>query len=61
MSGIDLRRHLVASGSKCPVIFMTATDNNTTLNEAVAAGCVACLHKPVEPKLLLDTINNAVA
>jgi len=61
MSGIDLQRLLAESGSKCPVIFMTATDDNTTLNKAVAAGCVACLQKPFEPKLLLDTIKNALA
>lgn len=56
ISGIDLRRRLAASGSKCPVIFMTARDDDRTFNDAMAAGCVAFLLKPFDPILLLDAI-----
>src|SRR4051812_34941385 len=38
MSGIELQRRLAASGSKWPVIFMTANDDETTRNEAMDAG-----------------------
>jgi FixJ family two-component response regulator len=43
ISGIELRRRLAASGSKCPVIFMTANDDAVTRNEAMDVGCIAYL------------------
>jgi FixJ family two-component response regulator len=61
ISGIELQRRLVASGSKCPVIFMTANDDEVTRNEAVDAGCIAYLCKPFAHHVLLDGIRRAVA
>jgi FixJ family two-component response regulator len=61
ISGIELRRRLTASGSTCPVIFMTAIDNDDTRSEAMAAGCIAYLKKPFALQLLLDAIANATA
>ena len=61
ISGIELRRRLAASGSKCPVIFMTAHDDDATRNDAVDAGCVAYLCKPFKAHDLLDAIRKAVA
>jgi FixJ family two-component response regulator len=58
MSGIDLKRRLVSSGSDMPVIFMTAIDNEATRQEAFDAGCVAYLRKPFLAKLLIDAINS---
>ncbi|WP_377828853.1 response regulator transcription factor [Bradyrhizobium lupini] len=46
ISGIALQRRLAASGSKWPVIFMTASDDEATRNEARDAGCIAYLRKP---------------
>ena len=60
ISGIELQRRLAASGSKCPVIFMTAT-TTATRNEAVDAGCIAYLRKPFASHVLLDAIGKAVA
>ena len=37
ISGIELQRRLAASGSKWPVIFMTANDDEATRNEAGAS------------------------
>jgi DNA-binding NtrC family response regulator len=48
ISGIELQRRLAASGSKWPVIFMTANDNEAMRNEAMDAGCIAYLRKPFE-------------
>jgi len=48
ISGIELQRRLAASGSKWPVIFMTANDDEATRNEAMDAGCIAYLRKPFE-------------
>jgi FixJ family two-component response regulator len=59
ISGIELRRRLAASGSKCPIIFMTAIDDDATRSEAMKAGCVAYLKKPFAPQLLLDAIAKA--
>jgi len=57
ISGIDLKRRLIASGSDFPVIFMTAVDSEATRQEAVEAGCVAYLRKPFLARLLIDAIN----
>jgi FixJ family two-component response regulator len=59
ISGIELRRRLAASGSKCPVIFMTSIDDDATRSEAMKAGCVAYLKKPFAPQSLLDAIARA--
>jgi FixJ family two-component response regulator len=59
ISGIELQRRLAASGSTCPVIFMTAIDDDPTRNEAMEAGCIAYLKKPFAPQLLLDAIAKA--
>ena len=56
ISGIELQRHLAASGARYPIIFMTAIDDEATRKEAIAGGCVAYLRKPFAPHLLLDAI-----
>jgi FixJ family two-component response regulator len=61
ISGIELQRRLAALGSNCPVIFMTAIDDDATRKEAMNAGCVAYLKKPFAPNLLLDALKKAVA
>jgi FixJ family two-component response regulator len=61
ISGLELWRRLAASGSKCPVIFMTGTDDETTRSEAMDAGCIAYLRKPFARHVLLDAIGKAVA
>ena len=61
ISGIELQRRLAASGWKCPVIFMTANDDEATRNEAVDAGCIAFLRKPFAQHVLLDANKKAVA
>jgi FixJ family two-component response regulator len=61
ISGIELQRRLAASGSKRPVIFMTANDDETTRNEAMDAGCIAYLRKPFAQDVLLNAISKAAA
>jgi DNA-binding NtrC family response regulator len=41
ISGTELQRRLVASGSKLPTILMTANDDKATRNEAIGARCIA--------------------
>jgi FixJ family two-component response regulator len=61
ISGIELRRRLAASGSKWPVIFMTANDDEVTRSQAMDAGCIAYLQKPFAQHVLLNAISKAVA
>jgi FixJ family two-component response regulator len=61
ISGIELQRRLAAAGSNCPVIFMTAIDDDATRKEAMEVGCIAYLKKPFAPHLLLDALGKAVA
>ena len=59
MSGIELRRQLLASGSRLGVIFMTAVDDDKMQQDAMDAGCVAFLRKPFSARLLIDAIRKA--
>ena len=59
MSGIELRRRLVASGARPPTIFITAVDDEATHKEAMEAGCVAYLRKPFLASLLIGAIDKA--
>ena len=60
MSGIELRRRLIASGSELPIIFITALDDETTRKEAMEAGCVAFLRKPFLAESLVGAIDKAI-
>ena len=56
MSGIELQERLVESGSKMPIIFITAHANGETCRLATESGAVAFLQKPFEDQALLDAI-----
>jgi FixJ family two-component response regulator len=56
MNGLQLQRHLAASGYKLPIIFITAYDNKESRQQAMQAGAVAFLSKPFNDKHLLETI-----
>jgi FixJ family two-component response regulator len=59
LSGIGLRQRLEASGSTLPVIFITGLDDAATRGQALRAGCVAYLQKPVLARQLMDAIREA--
>lgn len=59
ISGIELQRQLVAAGLTCPIIFMTANDDDNTRKKAMDNGCIAYLRKPFSSHLLLDAISTA--
>jgi DNA-binding response OmpR family regulator len=54
--GFDFIRYLLAQGKKLPVVIVTGDDNSNVLLEANALGVVQVLHKPVDPKRLLQTV-----
>jgi FixJ family two-component response regulator len=56
MSGIELRRYLLAAGSTIPVVFITGRDNEATRVEALAVGCVDYLQKPFESSRLISAL-----
>ena len=60
-SGIELRHHLEACGSKLPVIFMTGLDDEAIERRALETGCVTFLRKPFSQCALVDAIGKAVA
>jgi FixJ family two-component response regulator len=61
ISGIELKRHLVAAGLGLPVIFMTAVDDGEIERDAIETGCVAYLHKPFLSSALVDALNRATS
>ena len=56
MSGIELRRRMIAAGSLLPVIFITAFDDATLRVEALASGCIDYLYKPFESHHLIEAL-----
>jgi FixJ family two-component response regulator len=56
LSGLELQRELTASGSRVPVVFMTAYRDDQARTLAQQAGAVAYLEKPVDGEVLLEAI-----
>jgi FixJ family two-component response regulator len=56
MNGLQLQRHLAASGYNIPIIFITAYDSEESRQQAMQAGAVAFLSKPFNDELLLETL-----
>ena len=61
MSGLDLLRHLAGSGSRIPVIMLTAHGDADTRRQALEAGALTFLEKPVRTQALLDAVRTALA
>jgi FixJ family two-component response regulator len=61
MSGIELQRHLAASGDRTPVIFITAHDAPEAREEALAAGCAAYFRKTDSGADVLEAIRRLAA
>ena len=60
MNGLQLQRHLAASGYKIPIIFITAYDSKESRQQAMQAGAIAFLSKPFNDELLLETIRTTL-
>jgi FixJ family two-component response regulator len=56
MDGWAMQKKLVDSGSKRPVIFISADHENDTVNRALRVGAVGFLEKPFSDQRLLDLI-----
>jgi FixJ family two-component response regulator len=60
MTGLELQAEAARRGWRQPVILMTAYPTDAARDQAMGAGVVAFLTKPVDPDALLDAIVNAV-
>jgi FixJ family two-component response regulator len=62
MTGLELQRYLTASGSRVPIVFITAHDDSDGRMQAQAlqAGAIAFLHKPFGDDDLLNAVQVAV-
>ena len=61
MGGLGLLSHLGSSGSRIPVIILTAHGDDDTRQRSLQAGAVAFLQKPVKGTALVDAVRNALA
>ncbi|HEY6631882.1 MAG TPA: response regulator transcription factor [Rhizobiaceae bacterium] len=60
-SGLDLQRHLAQTGNPKPVIFLTGHGDIPMTVQAMKAGAVDFLTKPVRDQTLLDAVVQGVA
>jgi FixJ family two-component response regulator len=60
MSGIELQNSLAASGYRIPVIVVTAFPDDRTRTQALSAGAVSVLSKPITKEELLTCIRSAL-
>ena len=59
MTGLDLHRHLSASGKPIPTILITAYPDDGVRERALSAGVIGYLSKPFEQDDLLACIRSA--
>jgi FixJ family two-component response regulator len=59
MDGLELQRHLVAT-HPIPIIFITDLRDAKTREQAVRAGAISFLNKPVSEETLIDALNSAL-
>ena len=60
MSGLDLQQELTRRHWEIPIVFITATADQTIGQRVLAQGAVACLSKPFSDTALLYALNAAV-
>ena len=61
LSGLDFQSQLVADGIPASIIFLTAHGDIPMTVQAMKAGAVEFLTKPVRDQTLLDAVNRAIA
>ena len=60
MDGIELQRHLAASHSEIPIIFITSYEDDEVRARALNGGAVAYFLKPFNDEDLLNAIDAAL-
>ncbi|MCA6109774.1 response regulator transcription factor [Bradyrhizobium cenepequi] len=59
-SGLDLQQHLTSNGNRRPIIFLTGHGDIAMTVQAMKAGAVDFLTKPVRDQTLLDAVAAAI-
>lgn len=59
MSGLELQHELALSGRDIPIVFITASRDETIRTLALKRGAVDCLFKPFNETVLLTALNAA--
>ena len=57
LDGWETQKKIMATGSKRPVIFISAEKKDDALDKALKVGAVGFLQKPVNGQTLVDLIN----
>jgi FixJ family two-component response regulator len=60
MSGPDLQQELARRQQEIPIVFITASGDQTVRPRLLARGAVECLFKPFSDGALLDALNAAL-
>ncbi len=60
LNGLDVLERLVTAGNHTPVIIITGKDEMGVSDQLIAAGATAYLTKPLNDRLLLDTVAGAI-
>jgi len=60
MNGLDVQDQLVSSGSRLPIVFITAHDEMGVRERALSAGALAFLRKPFNDELFIRTLTAAL-
>lgn len=60
LDGWETQKKILASGSRRPVIFISAEKRDDALGRALNVGAVGFLQKPVDGQTLVDLINSAI-
>ena len=59
LDGWEVQKRILSSGSKRPIIFISAEKPENTADRALQVGAVGFLQKPVNGQTLVDLINSA--
>ena len=60
LDGWEIQKKIINSGSKRPVIFISAEKKDNVADRALQVGAVGFLQKPVNAQTLVDLINSSV-
>ncbi|HZY50640.1 MAG TPA: response regulator transcription factor [Devosia sp.] len=60
LSGLDLQHHLAAHGIRTPIVFLTGHGDIAMSVEAMKAGAIDFLTKPVRDQTFLDAVSKAI-
>lgn len=60
MTGLDLQKHLVSKGCRQPIVFVTGKADVVSTVQAMRAGALNFLLKPVEAETLIGSVDEAL-